>query len=86
MKQLAVKIERITARLQTLEERIFENKSDYQPAPVLCKKYQISRSLRDRLIRERLIKEYRLFGKIFFKCTSIEAFSALHFRSQVHSK
>ena len=67
MNQLAVKIERITARLGTLEERIIKNESDYQPAPKLCKKYEISRSLRDRLVREGIINEYRLFGKIYFK-------------------
>lgn len=67
MSQLAKKIERITARLGTLEERIAKSKSDYQPAVRLCEKYEISRSLRDRLVKEKVVNQYRLFGKIYWK-------------------
>lgn len=71
MSQLLAQIERLTFRLGTLEEKVFKNESDHQPAVKLCKKYEISRSLRDRLVREGILNEYRLFGKIYFKESEI---------------
>lgn len=71
MSQLAAQIEKLTFRLGTLEEKVIKNESDHQPAVKLCKKYEISRSLRDRLVKEGIIKEYRLFGKIYFKESEI---------------
>ena len=73
MSELAAQIEKLTFRLGTLEEKVIKNESNHQPAVKLCKKYDISRGLRDRLVREGVIREYRLFGKIYFKESEIIA-------------
>ncbi len=65
--------ENFSNRLKLVENMVYENKPDYQPAIDLCKKYKIGRSFRDRLVREGVIKEYRLLGKIYFKESQIIA-------------
>ncbi len=71
MNQLAIQVEKLISRLNVVEDMISKNQSDYQPAVKLCKKYEISRSLRDRLVKEGVINEYTLFRKIYFKETEI---------------
>lgn len=71
MNELNSKVRKLSSRLDKIEEIVLSDLSDYYPAPRLCKKYEISRSLRDKLVRKGLIKEYRLLGKIYFKESEI---------------
>ena len=71
MSELKLTVRKLSSRLEKIEEIVLSDLSDYQPAIKICKKYEISRSLRDNLVKKGLIKEYRLLGKIYFKESEI---------------
>lgn len=67
MSELAIQVQKNSSRLGMVEDMVFKNQPDHQPAINLCRKYKIGRSFRDRLVKEGVINEYRLLGKIYFK-------------------